>query len=883
MLRSALIAACLLALFVTTSSCSTPKPPQDFEVLAETQPCAASWNLRYERLVGDSCYRKRLTRAAQAGCKGVQDGESRDETACKVARMLERTGAASRSTPDEDELEHAISTGCDAGDADGCALIGREKLEEGDNVAEAIDLLVRGCKRGSAMGCFELHALYARGDVTLTPQQTAGFAQSAAQQCEQGVVPACRLEETLAADEAAHSAADQPEGTDKACGDDAKCHQDACRRGQASACTRFASLLEQEDGPSRALGRAFGAYERACAMGDWAGCGELGRFYEQGRVVPRSYTIARQLFEWACTPDHPSACVSAGRMFAEGLGGSRDVGAAQAMFTGACDAGDATGCRKAADVVANDNTDRAEGLFSKACDLGDGPSCVRLAHLRLSDRTGKEHTQVQSSDENMRRDKRIAELFHRACDAGYGAGCEEGADRFQSGDGVSEDDKIAAELAAKACQTGSPSHCWGAADAFRFGYGVDTDHPRAEKLIESAIEGYRDDCQKNREYSRACMNAAHALAHGYPKKKRLEEARAFLNGACEEGAADACREIAFQKVAGEIFAVDRDSGIATMVELCDKGDALVCQRLAVELTYGAQTEAELGRASRLLNRACYWRSESRACAMYASQFVRGHGQQKSLEDAYRHASSACTGDDALGCPVATQAALRGDPSDTEDDLLDTVEKLCVYEGHNVACTPLARMYESGFNTKRDTYRALSLYQRVCDAGEFDSPEACARAKLVKLSHKLADDEQPSDGDQKALEKACKGGDSARCVLLARNQEFGLFDADRFETAGKSYRRACAHGNADACTLYVATGHEEGTLWGPKFREELEWACERGNADMCSKWGRLMGSHNWELAVRLNQQACQKGLDEACRFLQANLEAREAVVEGPDVE
>jgi TPR repeat protein len=668
--------------------------------------------------------------------------------------------------------------------------------------------------------------------------------------------------------------ANPAESSQLACDDgDATCLETACRRGQADACTHLAAILEREDHADADLGRAFGTYERACAMGDWTGCGELGRFYAHGLVVPRDFDVARQLFRWACSSDNASACVSAGHMLAEGLGGSRQVEVAETMFSDACDAGSAEGCRKAADLVVDRSSGRGTELFSKACELDDGLSCVRLARIHLGESRAPKHNASSGADD------RIAELYHRACDADYADGCKEGSDRFVDGDGVDVDRKVGAELAAKACRTGSSSHCWAAADAYRLGHGVDADHPRAQKLIEAAIDGYRDDCHNDSSAWRACMNAAHALAHGYPKKKRLEEARDLLNKACDDGAEDACREIAFQRISGEIFPVDRERGIASMTQMCDDGDPFVCARLAEELTFGAQTEADLERAYQLHNKNCYWRSNSRGCASYGQFHMRGHATTKDAATAYRHASRACNDDDAVGCPAAAEAMLRRSPDEESDEtLVKTLEKLCVYGSKDVACTPLARMYEGGFHGKRDTYRALSLYERVCDADAFYSPEACSRAKLVRLAHKREDQLSSGAKSKSSLEKACKGGDASGCVALARHQEFGTFDADRFSAALSSYRKACDLGNADACTVYIATAYEEGSLWGPKLRAELQWACQKGTARMCSKWGRLMGSHRWELAVTLNQQACQKGYDEACRFLQVNLEAREGVVE-----
>jgi TPR repeat protein len=814
------------------SSCSTPKAPKDFEALAASDPCAASWNLRYERLVGDSCYRKRLTRAAKAGCKA--DAGGREAVACKVARMLERTGSASRSMPDAANIEQALLAGCDAGDGDGCALLGRRRLEDGNDGPEARDLFERGCEQGSAASCFELASVQDQ-----RPSE----------------------EEPMACAE-----------------DDAPCHQTACRLGQANACTRLGALLEQQD--AQALGRAFGSYERACAMGDWVGCGELGRFYEQGLVVPRDYAIARTLYEWACAPTNPTACVAAGRMFAEGLGGSSDETVAKTMFSSACDSGGAVGCRNAADLVVHAQEDRARRLFSMACDLDDGQSCVRLALLHLdAHQTGQRREDHGGGEQ-------IAELFHRACDAGDKDGCKQGADRFGSGDGVSKDERISAELAAKACHLGSASDCWNAANAYRFGYGVDIDRGLARTLVASAIEGYQQACHADSRVS-ACTNAAHAIAHGYPQKKRLEEARAFLRKACEDGVEDACREIAFQQVTGEIFEADRASGIASMTKFCDEGDNVVCGRLADELTLGAQNQAELSRAFGLYYRGCYWHSESLACAAHGRQSMRGADDKKSFQKAYIHASRACTDDDAVGCPVATQARLRRGPQEGKDDtsdedLAEKLENLCIKEGHDVACIPLARLFETGLGAKRDPFRALSLYERVCDADASYSPEACSRARLVRLSQTLADDQESSGTKRewgtkrkKAVQKACKAGDAAQCVLIARHHEFGSFDSGRFEDAVAMYRRACELGTADACTVYIATAYEEGTLWGPAFRKELEWACEQGTAGMCGNWGHVMSSHRWGLAIRLKQRACQKGMDDACRFLERNLEPRGA--------
>ncbi|WP_168210974.1 tetratricopeptide repeat protein [Persicimonas caeni] len=801
-------------------SCSTAQAPDAQGDLSKQGPCAASWNLRYERLVGHKCYPKRVVEAAKAGCKA---GE---KTSCKVARAVSRYNRTTHLDLEDGAVATAAAAGCKAGEGDGCALHGLELLAMRFD-AQAAKIFGRGCKLGSRASCFE----------------------------------AARLKGEKPAFDMAHNTCDAQQPV--------PCRQQACRRGDGASCRVLGRFAEDGEHLERNLGEAVTYYEKACMLADMAGCGALGRFYARGQVVPRQTGVARKLFAWGCGPDNTEACVGAARMLAEGLGGERDPQAAEKLYSAACEGESGIACRELASLYKTAivfRTKRAEiaSYFGKGCELGDGPACAHRAEIELAKKPLDEQAVA-----------RVESLYRSACDAKFADGCKQGADRFYFGNGVPSNEKVAIELASKACELGSALHCTRAADGYRFGRGVSVDDKRATELVERGIELHKDACGD--EQGRGCFYAAHAIAHGFPREKKLEEARAFLEKACEDGAKGACREIASQYVIGEIYPRERQRGIEKLRSLCDKGDNASCDTLADELSFGLGGESELADGLDYHRRGCFWYSNDAACVKLGLHYLRGHGAQRDAKKAFEYAFRACSEDgERQGCTGAGVTVLRSHPeSDDEKSMPDLLQQYCVYDGNDSVCTPLARMYETGYSLPREPYRALSLYERVCDAEVGFSSEACSRAELVRLAKKTDDD---ADKSPKDLDKACKAGDAASCVLLARHHEFGTTDTNRFRKALPHYRKACELGSADACTIYVTLSFEEGQPWGAKFYEELAWACQKGTALMCYQWGNYMGSHNWDIFVRMNQAACAKGNQVACRLLERNLEPLELEAE-----
>lgn len=815
-----LVAGCLMA------GCSTANTSDAQGDLSKQGPCAASWNLRYEELVGHNCYPKRVVQAAKAGCKAG------DKTSCKVARAVGRVNRTRHLDLDESAISTAAAAGCKAGVGDGCAVQGLELLKR-EATAKAAQIFQRGCKLGSRASCYEAARLGGNAE--------AGQPGEASSRCD----------------------AKEP----------VPCRRNACRRGDGVSCRMLGHFAETGEHLERDHGAAVEYYERACMLGDMPGCGELGRFYAHGRVVPRQSTVARRLFTWGCSPESTEACVGAARMLSRGLGGARDPKAAQKLYASACDQKNSAACRELAGLYQTSSELKAsnadiDSLYDKGCDLGDGLACAQRATTELQ--------RKPLSDEDV---EKIISLYHKTCDAGFLDGCREGANRFLRGDGVPADATVAAMLGAKACDAGSAGHCWGAADAFRFGYGVEVDQKRATALITKAITHYKKECEA--EDSPACSNAAHAIGHGYPEGKRLEEAQKFLEKACEDGAKSACREIAAQYVVGELYPRDRQRGVQKLRSMCNDGDQESCKRMADELSFGLGGDNELADALDHHRRACFWYRDFEACVQLSMHYQRGHGTKRDVSRAYDFGLRGCDeeSEEQIGCKSAALAIMRQKPpEDAEKTMPEVLQQFCVYDGQDSVCTPLARMHETGYQLPKEPYRAISLYERVCDGNADFTSDACSRAELARLSLKVTEDAKAAgrkaeDAKQEPgqLEKACNRGNATSCVLLARHYEFGSFDGDRFRKAIPFYRKACKLGNQDACTLYVNLIYEEGQPWGDKFYGELGWACERGTAQMCYEWGNYMGNHKWELAVKMNQSACAKGNEGACGFLQSNLE------------
>jgi len=110
----------------------------------------------------------------------------------------------------------------------------------------------------------------------------------------------------------------------------------ACDEGDPVACRTVAQVRAKRGKTEDAIS----LYERGCELNDARSCRELGG---QARILPDK--VSATSFEF---------------------------------YEKACDLGDALGCDRAANMLRQDEPERAQALFQKACDLGYLSACSSL-------------------------------------------------------------------------------------------------------------------------------------------------------------------------------------------------------------------------------------------------------------------------------------------------------------------------------------------------------------------------------------------------------------------------------------------------------------------------------------------------------------------------
>jgi TPR repeat protein len=155
---------------------------------------------------------------------------------------------------------------CDRGDALACGYAGSVEMEGGSGIIKdaiiAAAFFERACTASFADACFNLGALYAKGD---------GVKKDAIK------------------------------------GVELQTH--ACDLGDAEGCAVVGAMFEDGDeNVPKDLARAISFYEKSCAGGDAEGCYMLG--YQLMRDPNKDIARARELLTRACKADFEAACHS---------------------------------------------------------------------------------------------------------------------------------------------------------------------------------------------------------------------------------------------------------------------------------------------------------------------------------------------------------------------------------------------------------------------------------------------------------------------------------------------------------------------------------------------------------------------------------------------
>jgi len=119
----------------------------------------------------------------------------------------------------------------------------------------------------------------------------------------------------------------------------------ACDGGNAVSCRNLGVVYQSGRGAARDVVHAATLYQRACDRNDLEACSRLANLYETGLGVPKDLVHAAALHQSTC--DRRSwNCTGIARMYDLGLGVPKDPAHALELFRRACDDGNTFGCGK---------------------------------------------------------------------------------------------------------------------------------------------------------------------------------------------------------------------------------------------------------------------------------------------------------------------------------------------------------------------------------------------------------------------------------------------------------------------------------------------------------------------------------------------------------
>jgi uncharacterized protein len=191
-----------------------------------------------------------------------------------------------------------------------------------------------------------------------------------------------------------------------------------------------------------------------CEKKSGESCTILGRYYRDV-LQPKDPARARWALQQACSLDDFDGCASLGAMLLYGEGGPKEEARAHELFKRACDRGAARGC------------------YNEATTLDPA---IKMAGFGF----------VEAVPEKVGLD--VLNLFVRACDGGYWAGCSAAGSMYMDARGIPVDPPNAAKYRSRACDANFANACSNYGWQLLNGKGVPKDPPRALKAYYRGCE-----------------------------------------------------------------------------------------------------------------------------------------------------------------------------------------------------------------------------------------------------------------------------------------------------------------------------------------------------------------------------------------------------------
>lgn len=379
---------------------------------------------------------------------------------------------------------------------------------------------------------------------------------------------------------------------------------------------------------------------------------------------------------------------------------------------------------------------------------------------------------------------------------------------------------------------------------------------------------------------------------------------------------------------------DAADSMVAAAKLCDKGDTVACQTLALGYLQGAGVGQNIDEAIAMMWTLCVppvAASDVQFCALSEEVALGPNAPQPAVAAARRcdrddlagcielgdlmwtgtglqpdrdHAATlfgraclagvagACTRTEELQLPAdappgvraAANACDRGDEeacatvgdfwvaNPSADRPLHGPDLLerSCAAGNLSACATIGRMYLNGQGVAADLDRGIEFLRPVCRAGDRAICMATEELRLV----------EGVSGPPLGAARTCDRGDQAGCEILAATWVDGSAGSVDLEHAATLYENACSAGRMTACTSLAELRRQGvgGVAGGAEMIELYQIACDGNDMLACFELGSLFRTgesvqRNALTAYALWERACTGGLEAACDALPGPTEQR----------
>ena len=175
---------------------------------------------------------------------------------------------------------------------------------------------------------------------------------------------------------------------------------------------------------------------------------------------------------------------------------------------------------------------------------------------------------------------------------------------------------------------------------------------------------------------------------------------------------------------------------------CDEGLADACRQLANHFYDGVGVPQDKAKAAQLFRKACEG-GNTKACFGLGYMYENGNGLTQDKVEALRFYQKACDGGHAATCDMVGLVYSTGSGTAIAKDKAKAAHlyQMACDGGDPTGCRHLADMYEKGDGVAQDKAQAARLYQKVRDANAVSTPPEVSTSLLENAVREAPRDPQ----------------------------------------------------------------------------------------------------------------------------------------------